>query len=62
MGKTLSDADAEFERGLDAIETACSIANDIGGSHYVNQSSEIHTVNEPLVSIILTDTLYLVSY
>ncbi|TPX12311.1 uncharacterized protein E0L32_006958 [Thyridium curvatum] len=48
VGKTLSDADAEFERGLDAIETACSVSNDIGGSHHVNQSSEIHTVNEPL--------------
>lgn len=49
VGKTLADAEAEFDRGLDAIETACSITNDIGGAHHLNQSAEIHTINEPLV-------------
>ncbi|KAH8668837.1 methylmalonate-semialdehyde dehydrogenase [Xylariales sp. PMI_506] len=48
VGKTLSDADAEFERGIDALETACSVSNEMSGVHHVNQSAEIHTINEPL--------------
>jgi hypothetical protein len=49
VGKTLADADAEFERGIDALETACSTANESGGFHYINQSAEIYNITEPLV-------------
>lgn len=48
MGKTLADADAEFERGIDALEIACS-ESEMSGDHIVNQSAEIHTIHEPLV-------------
>ncbi|KAL2890956.1 methylmalonate-semialdehyde dehydrogenase (acylating) [Ceratocystis lukuohia] len=48
FGKTLADVDAEFERGLDAIETACSVANELSGQHFPHHLAEIHTLNEPL--------------
>ncbi|KAL1887394.1 hypothetical protein Cpir12675_006559 [Ceratocystis pirilliformis] len=48
VGKTLADVDAEFERGLDAIETACSVANELSGQHFPHHHAEIHTLNEPL--------------
>ncbi|KAF4126092.1 malonate-semialdehyde dehydrogenase (acetylating) / methylmalonate-semialdehyde dehydrogenase, partial [Geosmithia morbida] len=48
MGKTLADADAEFERGIDAVETACSVANDSGGVHHLHQAADIYTINQPL--------------
>ncbi|KAJ2983879.1 hypothetical protein NQ176_g365 [Zarea fungicola] len=47
VGKTLADAEAEFERGIDALETACS-ESEISGAHFVNHSTEIHTIHEPL--------------
>ncbi|GAB7349921.1 hypothetical protein MBLNU459_g0624t1 [Dothideomycetes sp. NU459] len=47
-GKTPSDADAEIARGLDAVETACSIGNEMFGIHLNNESTESHTTYEPL--------------
>lgn len=48
VGKTLADAEAEFERGMDAIETACSLSSELCGQHHTNQWAEIHTIHEPL--------------
>ncbi|EFX04453.1 methylmalonate-semialdehyde dehydrogenase [Grosmannia clavigera kw1407] len=48
VGKTLADAEAEFERGMDAVETAVSLSNEPSGSHQTNQWAEIHTMSEPL--------------
>lgn len=53
VGKTLADAEAEFERGIDALETACS-ESEISGAHFVNHSTEIHTIHEPLVRTLIT--------
>lgn len=46
----MADADAEIERGLDAIETACAIGNEMFGVYMTNQATEVHTLHEPLVS------------
>jgi hypothetical protein len=46
----VADADAEFERGLDALETAVAVSIEMGGQHFQNQAAEIHTINQPLVS------------
>ncbi|KKA29791.1 hypothetical protein TD95_003505 [Thielaviopsis punctulata] len=48
VGKTTADAEAEFERGLDAIESACATTNELPGQHVSNAPAEVHTVNEPL--------------
>ncbi|EXJ90480.1 methylmalonate-semialdehyde dehydrogenase (acylating) [Capronia coronata CBS 617.96] len=48
VGKTLADADAEIERGLDAIETACAISNEMFGIHMSTGATEVHTLHEPL--------------
>ncbi|KAH7033482.1 Aldehyde/histidinol dehydrogenase [Microdochium trichocladiopsis] len=48
IGKTMADAEAEFERGFDAVETACAGSRQMAGTHHPSQSFETHTVNEPL--------------
>ncbi|KAH7240393.1 methylmalonate-semialdehyde dehydrogenase [Fusarium solani] len=48
VGKTLADADAEFKRGVDALETACTTINDGVGIHFQHNAAEIHTMTQPL--------------
>ncbi|KAI1775629.1 methylmalonate-semialdehyde dehydrogenase [Hypoxylon cercidicola] len=48
VGKTLVDAEAEFERALDAVETACTVSNEMSGIHHLHQSAEVHTIHQPL--------------
>lgn len=45
----MADAEAEFERGFDAVETACAGSRQMAGTHHPSQSFATHTVNEPLV-------------
>lgn len=49
-GKTIDDANSEVLRGIDMIEAASSLPSGILGGHLVNESTETHTVHEPLVS------------
>src|SRR5689334_15209981 len=39
VGKTLADADAEFKRGVDALETACTTINDGVGIHFQHNAA-----------------------
>lgn len=48
VGKTFAESAAEFERGMDAIETACGVVNDIYGKHLMYHSRSTYTIHEPL--------------
>ncbi|KAF7559198.1 hypothetical protein G7046_g4967 [Stylonectria norvegica] len=48
VGKTSADADAEFERGLDSIQTACGVSYETAGGHYSSPMGETYTIHEPL--------------
>lgn len=48
VGKTARDAESEFERGVDAVDTACSVSAQIHGTHWNTQSADTYTVYEPL--------------
>ncbi|KAH7363447.1 methylmalonate-semialdehyde dehydrogenase [Plectosphaerella cucumerina] len=47
-GKTIRDAQAEYERGVDSIEAACAASHQMVGDHHISQMSEIHTTLEPV--------------
>ncbi|EXJ89318.1 methylmalonate-semialdehyde dehydrogenase (acylating) [Capronia epimyces CBS 606.96] len=54
-GKTLQDAESEFERGIDAIHSACSVTAEMNGKHWTNNSTEIYTMYQPLgVCVLIT--------
>ncbi|OAG38460.1 methylmalonate-semialdehyde dehydrogenase (acylating) [Fonsecaea monophora] len=55
VGKTLQDAESEFERGIDAIHTACSATAEMNGKHWTTNSTETYTIHQPVgVCVIIT--------
>lgn len=48
IGKTWQDADAEVDRALDAVETACSLPMESFGKHWNNNKTEVFTLHQPL--------------
>ncbi|KAK4934625.1 hypothetical protein LTR10_024156 [Elasticomyces elasticus] len=55
VGKTLQDAESEFERGIDAIHAACSATAEMNGKHGTNNPTEIYTVHQSLgVCVVIT--------
>ncbi|KAL2222478.1 methylmalonate-semialdehyde dehydrogenase [Thermoascus aurantiacus ATCC 26904] len=51
-GKTLDDALTEVVRGIDMIESACSVPN-TSGQYICLKSTESHTIHEPLGVIVV---------
>ncbi|KAI9731651.1 MAG: hypothetical protein M1818_007781 [Claussenomyces sp. TS43310] len=47
-GSTLQDASDEIMQGIDLIEAACTLSNDVLGSHSTDHSTQTHTIYEPL--------------
>ncbi|KIW23095.1 methylmalonate-semialdehyde dehydrogenase (acylating) [Cladophialophora immunda] len=55
VGKTLQDAESEFERGIDAIHTACSATAEMNGKHWTTNSTETYTIHQPVgVCVVIT--------
>ncbi|KAI9148269.1 putative methylmalonate-semialdehyde dehydrogenase [acylating] [Paramyrothecium foliicola] len=48
IGKTLQDAETEFERGLDSLLAATGIGSEMRGNYWSGSPSNTHTVYEPL--------------
>ncbi|BDD63536.1 hypothetical protein MAP00_008414 [Monascus purpureus] len=47
-GKTLADAEAEIIRGLDSIQSACSVGQEMAGMYNMSETTQTYTLSEPL--------------
>lgn len=53
-GKTLADAEAEIIRGLDSIQSACSVGQEMAGMYNMSETTQTYTLSEPLVRLLVT--------
>jgi acyl-CoA reductase-like NAD-dependent aldehyde dehydrogenase len=49
-GKTMEDAATEVSEALEVIEAACSLPSGLAGSHLSQETTQTHTIHEPLVN------------
>ena len=50
MGKTIADSEAEIVRGLDSVQSACSIGHEMVGMCNMSETTQSYTISEPLVN------------
>lgn len=49
MRKTVADADGEVMRGIDSVQSACSIGHEMVGTCNMSEPTQSYTLYEPLV-------------
>ncbi|KAF5574414.1 methylmalonate-semialdehyde dehydrogenase (acylating) [Fusarium pseudocircinatum] len=48
VGKTMQDAESEFERGLDSLMSAIGVSNHNGGNYWPGHTTHTNTIHDPL--------------
>ena len=54
MGKTVPDGEAEIVRGLDSVQSACSVGHEMVGMCNMSDVTQSYTISEPLVGIMIS--------